>query len=148
MNKFSKLSYVALSLALVPMSFSSCATICSGGNPVITIDGDIKEPVNIYTEVDTYTGVTLPAKVLVNRHKLDGQCIRIESDQHKFNDIKLRKILNGYTWGNILLGGIIGLAVDLATNCVAKPLQNTFFIKPINNQTETASDSISSTPIQ
>ena len=105
-----------------PMLLSSCATIVSGGDPSITINGNVNEPVNITTTKQTYQGVNLPAVVKVNRHKLDGQRIQITSDKYKFNDIILEKKVNGWAFGNILLGGVIGWGIDLGTNSVVKPV--------------------------
>lgn len=113
---------------------SSCATIVSGGDPSITITGEVNEPVNITTTNQTYQGVTLPAVVKVKRHKLDGQRIQITSENYKFNDIVLEKSVNGWAFGNILLGGVIGLGVDLATNCVSKPSQTQYVIQPMKKE--------------
>ncbi len=74
--------------------------------------------------------MTLPAVVQVKRKKLDGQRIRIEAENYKFQDIVLRKAVNGWAFGNILIGGIIGLSVDLITNCVSKPAQEEYNIEP------------------
>ncbi len=116
--------------AMTPVLLSSCATIVSGGDPCITINGNVSEPVNITTTKQTYQGVSLPAVVKVNRHKLDGQRIQITSDNYKFNDIVLEKTVNGWAFGNILLGGLIGWGVDLGTNSVVKPTQTSFVIQP------------------
>lgn len=115
---------------IAPVLFSSCATIVSGGDPSITINGNVNEPVNITTTKQTYQGVSLPAVVKVNRHKLDGQRIQITSENYKFNDIVLEKAVNGWAFGNILIGGLIGWGVDLATNSVSKPSQTQFVILP------------------
>ena len=124
---------VALLLS-APVLLSSCATIVAGGNPSITINGDVSEKVTITTEKETYPNVNLPAVVKVNRHHLDGQRIQITSDNYKFNDIVLEKAVNEWTFGNILLGGIIGWGIDLGTNCVSKPAQKNFTIHPIPKQ--------------
>jgi hypothetical protein len=42
----------------------------------------------------------------------------------------LSKTVNGWAFGNILLGGIIGWGVDLGTNCVVKPAQTVFDVQP------------------
>lgn len=116
---------------------SSCATILSGGNPSITINSSaIDEPVTITTEIQTYPKVNLPAVVKVKRKKLDGQRIKIESENYKFQDIVLRKSINGYAFGNILLGGLIGWGVDLITNCVSKPSQDEFDITPTHRKVQ------------
>ena len=124
---------VALLLS-APVLLSSCATIVAGGNPSITINGDVSEKVTITTEKETYPNVNLPAVVKVNRHHLDGQRIQITSDNYKFNDIVLEKAINEWTFGNILLGGNIGWGIDLGTNCVSKPAQKNFTIQPIPKQ--------------
>ena len=115
----------------VSMLLTSCATIVAGGSPSITINGNISEPVTITTEVQTYPNVTLPVVVKVSRHHLEGQLIKITSENNKFNDIVLDKSVNGWAFGNILLGGFIGWGVDLATNCVSKPSQKQYIIQPL-----------------
>jgi hypothetical protein len=58
---------------------SSCATIASGGDPRITINGSmVDEPVTITTEKKTYTNVSLPTVVQAKRKKLEGRKIKIE----------------------------------------------------------------------
>ena len=133
MNKTKSIK-TAIAATVAPMLLSSCATIVSGGDPSITINGDVKEPVNITTTKQTYQGVSLPAVVRVNRHKLDGQRITITSENYKFNDIVLEKTVNGWAFGNILLGGLIGWGVDLGTNSVVKPTQTEFNIQPLPKQ--------------
>lgn len=133
MKKLCKSINVALLLS-APVLLSSCATIVAGGSPSITINGDVPEKVTITTEMETYPNVNLPAVVKVNRHHIDGQRIQITSDNYKFNDIILEKTVNEWTFGNILLGGLIGWGVDLGTNCVSKPAQKNFTIQPLPKQ--------------
>jgi len=55
---------------------SSCATIASGGDPRITINGSmVDEPVTITTEKNTYTNVSLPTVVQAKRKKLEEEHI-------------------------------------------------------------------------
>ena len=122
--------FAFISIVAVVTLFSSCATIVAGGDTSITISSSVTDPVTITTEKQTYPNVTLPAVVQVKRKKLDGQRIRIEAENYKFQDIVLRKAVNGWAFGNILLGGIIGWSVDLITNCVSKPAQEEFNIEP------------------
>lgn len=110
---------------------SSCATIVSGGNPTITINSAADDaPVNITTSYAYYDQVTFPAMVKVKRKHLEGQRIQIESEKYKFSDIVLRRETNPWAWGNILVGGLIGLSVDLLTNNVSQPRQDDFYITP------------------
>lgn len=115
-------------VAIMTMFVSSCATIVSGGSPTITIDGNIGEPVTITTTKHTYSNVMLPYVVKVSRHKLNGQRIYVQSETTRYKDVVLRKSVNGWAFGNILLGGLIGWGVDLGTNAVSKPAQEYFYI--------------------
>ena len=130
MKRISKTVKVGALVAALPLFLTSCATIVSGGDPSITINGTVKEPVTITTEKQTYPNVSLPAVVKVNRHHLDGQRISITSENFLFNDIILEKKVNPWAFGNIILGGLIGWGVDLGTNCVVKPAQTVFDVQP------------------
>lgn len=127
MNK-AKFFKTAIMAAVAPILLASCATIVSGGSPSITIDGNVSEPVTITTTKQTYPNVTLPCVVKVNRHKLDGQRIYIQSETTRYRDVVLEKSTNGWAFGNILIGGLIGWGIDLGTNCVSKPAQTHFYI--------------------
>ena len=120
--------YYFLILSIL-MLLTSCATIITGGNPKIIIDGNVNEPVTIITEKEVYNNVKLPYQVKVSRHKIDGQRITIKSDKYDYRDIMLEKRINEWAYGNILFGGLMGWGVDLITNCVSKPNQTRFYIE-------------------
>lgn len=130
MKRLVKTFGIAATVATASVLLSSCATIVAGGAPKIMINGDVPEPVTIETEEAAYIDVTLPALVKVKRHHLDGQRIKITSENYEYDDIMLRKTINAWTLGNILIGGLIGWGVDLGTNCVSKPAQTEFTITP------------------
>ena len=115
--------------AILAFSVSSCATIVAGGNPQITIDGDRMEPVTIITEKEVLDNVQLPAKVKVNRHHIEGQRVQVKSENYIYRDIYLEKAINEWTFGNILIGGLIGWSIDLATNCVSKPSKSVYYLE-------------------
>ena len=114
----------------------SCATLITGSEATVTIDGDVKEPVDITTTYQTYKFVTLPHDVKVKRKHLKGQRINITSDSHQYKDIVLDKQVNPWTFGNVLLGGIIGWSIDLITNGVSKPAQKVYYVQPLQKESE------------
>lgn len=126
---FKKVSH-SLVLASVLLSFSSCATIFNGEDPLITIDGYVDEPVTVVTEKDVYRDVTLPVEVKVKRHGYSGQRIQIISDNHEFDDIVLEKEYNGLTAYNYFLGNIPGFIIDMATNSNVSPRHTHYLISP------------------
>ena len=119
----------AVIVVFVMTLFSSCATIISGTTATVQIDGKFTEPMTITTSFQTYEEVVLPAEVKIKRQHLDGQRIKISSPNYTYEDIILNRKTNGWAFGNILIGGLIGLGVDLGTNAVSKPGQDTYYIK-------------------
>ena len=115
--------------ACVATLFSSCATIISGTTATVQIDGKFTEPMTVTTSYQTYEDVVLPAEVKVKRQHLDGQHIKITSPNYTYDDIILNRQTNGWAFGNILIGGLIGLGIDLGTNAVSKPGQETYYIR-------------------
>lgn len=90
MIKTRNLMFAAMS-CIATMSLTSCATILSGSANKIYIDGDVDEPVTIVTEKQTYENVELPAMVKINRHGIDGQRVKIKSENYEYKDIVLEK---------------------------------------------------------
>ena len=125
-----KYIYRIVTLVLSTVLLSSCATIFAGGSPKILIEGNVDEPVTITTDKQVYNNVSLPAIVEVKRHAIDGKTIHIESEHYKFNDIVLQKKLEGWTWGNIFIGGVPGWLIDMGTNCVSKPRKIQYDVTP------------------
>ena len=68
--------------------------------------------------------------ILASSHASHPRIISVEP----YKDIVLEKKINAVTFGNILLGGIPGWLVDLATNCVSMPQKKHYDItgKPKN----------------
>ncbi|WP_288317742.1 hypothetical protein [Xylanibacter caecicola] len=111
------------------MALTSCATLFDGGSPKILLEGwGVDEPVTITTAKKVYENVTLPTTVEVKRHKIEGQRISIQSENYKYQDIILQKKINGWTWGNIAIGGVIGWCIDMGTNCVSKPKETKYTV--------------------
>lgn len=122
-----KIKFLLMSFGI--MTLTSCATLFDGGSPKILLEGwGVDEPVTITTEKKVYENVKFPATVEVKRHKIDGQRISIQSENYMFQDIVLQKKVNGWTWGNIAIGGIIGWCVDMGTNCVSKPKESKYTV--------------------
>ena len=51
------------------------------------------------TEKQTYENVELPAMVKINRHGIDGQRVKIKSENYEYKDIALEKKINAVTFG-------------------------------------------------
>ena len=123
-----KTSLLVTSTVATAFLISSCATIVSGTKPKVTINGDAKEPVTIKTSYTTYEKVVLPTQVRLKRKHLSGQRINVTSPNYTYSDIIIEKKTNGWAWGNLVLGGVIGWVIDLGTNCVSEPREYQYYV--------------------
>lgn len=99
----------ALSLLL-----GSCATIVTGTNAEIIINGQQEEPVTIKTFNNTYEGVMLPQTVKVQKKKLN-ETISVISEHYNYQSFIPGRKSNPWIFGNIVIGGLIGFGVDALT---------------------------------
>jgi len=104
-------------LTLVSFAFTivGCCTIVSGRNqqlPVISTPSGARVIVNGVQQQS-------PCTLVLDRKQPLYQ-VRVEKDGYEPVEITLRKGVNGWIWGNILFGGIIGLIIDVCTGSVNK----------------------------
>lgn len=92
---------------------TSCATIISGSKQNIKINST---PTNAFVFVDGKQQGKTPLETKLERKSNHNIAIKLEG-YNDFN-IRLEKKMNGWLWGNILAGGIIGYIVDLSTGAV------------------------------
>ncbi len=107
------LGYLAVITASVLM-VSSCATIITGTQASININGQQEEPVTIKTHKATYENVSLPFVAKVNKRHLNDK-ITVTSPNYVYRDFIPGRKTNGWVFGNIVIGGLIGLGIDAIT---------------------------------
>jgi len=98
--------YVAL-LALLLLH--SCGTIMSPAMWSVPVDSD-PAGATVYYQ-GAAVGVT-PCVVPVKRR---SQQLELELAGHHRQPVALRTSMNGWLFGNILLGGVVGILIDLAS---------------------------------
>lgn len=102
-NKIAKV----LLTAVVLTSVVSCATIMHGTRQSV---GIASNPTNASVWVDrNFMGYT---PMIVEMSRKDNHLVRIELDGYMPYEATFSKQLSGWVFGNIVFGGIIGLAVD------------------------------------
>lgn len=100
-------SVVLLALCLC---FSQCATIIRGSNQRVVI---LSQPKVANIEIDGQSAGQTPFFSKLERRR--KHVVRVSLDGYEPYEITLNRKMNGWIFGNILLGGIIGIAVDIAT---------------------------------
>ena len=103
---------LALSGAALALLASACATIISGRTQDLSISS---EPAG--ATVTAHPGshrVTTPGILTVPR-VVSGYRLRFEKPGFAPVDVRIKPASNGWLWGNIVVGGVVGLAIDYMT---------------------------------
>lgn len=94
-------------LLLLILSLTSCATIMHGTRQSIGISSN---PSNAYVWVDQmYVGNT---PLIVELTRKDNHVLRIELEGFQPYEAVFSRQMSGWVFGNVIFGGLIGLAVD------------------------------------
>lgn len=110
---------VFLSIVAFTILFSGCATIVGGGgsqNISINSNKPLKAKLS-YMDGSGAQYFTAPATLVVDRKSQD---IIISSEEGSFNPTTQKSKLNGWFWGNIIIGGVIGSTTDFASGAAWK----------------------------
>jgi len=101
---------VTLLVAFMAMSTSGCATIMHGKSQDVGVSST---PTNAKVTLDNTPGGNTPMIAKLSRGA--NHIVKIELPGYQTFEATLTKKVSGWVWGNIVFGGIIGLAVDAIT---------------------------------
>jgi hypothetical protein len=109
-----KLSLTASALVII-LILQSCATIMHGSKQGVGISSNPSEA-KVTVDGKKY-GVT-PVNVKLKRK--DSHTVRLELAGYQPYETTLTKSVSGWVWGNIVFGGLPGLAIDAITGGLYK----------------------------
>ena len=95
--------------------FTSCATLIHGSKQQVAI---ICDPKRAKVSVDGLEDGHTPYLARLSRS--DKHFLMIELEGYKPYSIMLKRKLDAWIFGNILLGGIVGIVIDAATGSMYK----------------------------
>ena len=96
-----------ISLLLSLISLTSCATIMHGTTQCVGISSN---PTNALVWLDRcYVGNT---PISVNMTRKDSHIVNIELEGYEPYEATFSRKLSGWVFGNIIFGGVIGVAID------------------------------------
>ncbi len=121
-----------------PVFITGCATIVSGPTQQVTLVSTPPGAAVIENGIEKYT-----TPVTVTLKHSDTPSYVLRKDGHRDTTLTPDKGVNGWIFGNIVLGGIIGIIIDGATGNTMKFKQDTYVVAlpPVDPQTEPASAS-------
>jgi uncharacterized protein YceK len=104
-----------IALTLVAASLSGCATIMHGGNQPV---GFSSTPSGAQVYVDNQVVGVTPVTATLSRK--DQHVVRVEMQGYAPYEMRLNRGMSGWVWGNLLIGGIPGLAIDAISGAIYK----------------------------
>lgn len=122
-----------VSVAATFIFFAGCASIMSGRHAEVTIDS---YPSNAHVVVRDRRGkevasVNTPGKVTLKRKERiifpARYTASIEAPGYQGAEVPIRSTVNPWVLGNVVVGGIPGLAIDNVTGAVWKPRESTIY---------------------
>lgn len=114
------------------MALGACSTITKGQDQTLTIITDPAGATCSLTRRGTTVGAAsrTPASIVLEKSK-DDVSVLCEKEDHFDGAATLASSFEGMTFGNIILGGIIGIAVDAASGAMHRfPSSITIFLTP------------------
>ncbi len=114
---------VALAVSIV-VSTSSCASIISGTKQSVTITSD---PSDVEVSIDGESAGRTPLTVELRRK--EDHLIKAVKEGVGEASVTTTKKSNGWIWGNLLFGGIIGLIIDFSTGAAKKISPDTYHLQ-------------------
>lgn len=106
--------YLGMAICL-SVSSISCASIVSGRSQHIPV---ITNPSGAIITVGTMKQVS-PATFILDRRQ-EVYMVKVEKEGYESVEVTLKKGVNGWVFGNIIFGGIIGLVIDIASGSASK----------------------------
>lgn len=100
---------------LVLLLTAGCGSIINGSTQQIAIQSN---PSGASIAVDGVRNAETPAMLSLSRKT--GHALEIELDGYEDFQMHIERSTSGWVWGNIIFGGLIGLAVDASTGGMYK----------------------------
>lgn len=114
-------------VVIVPLLFlltTSCATIIASGPDAVPVNS---EPEGARVLLDGQAVGRTPLTASLSR-KCEG-VLTFQLDGYETRVVDLDKVVNGWIFGNIIFGGLIGIAVDLITSNQGKYSTSPVFVE-------------------
>lgn len=92
---------------------SSCCTIILGTHQEIAVSS---QPASATIKVDGFEMATTPAVVRLQRKK--SHTMELSKDGYESYSVAFARTVSPWIFGNILLGGVIGLVIDLIAGTI------------------------------
>ena len=105
------IGFCCLSLLLM----TGCASLFNANPSLLSIMTNPQGATVTITGLQNMERLTKQTPCTINLSKGSDYTVRITLAGYQSEDIPIRRGITGWFWGNLLLGGIIGMAIDYTT---------------------------------
>ena len=109
-----KVIYLA-TVAFLSVFSINCATIISGRTQDLPVTSTPSEAIITIGSMKQVS----PATFMLDRRQ-GVYVVKVEKEGYQTVEVTLRKGVNGWVFGNIIFGGLIGLVIDVASGSASK----------------------------
>lgn len=104
--------YFVVSVLLISTLTVGCASIIHGSRQDVRV---MSNPTGAVVRVNLNNqATTTPGMLTLNRKEI-GYVLTFEKEGYKPVEVSLRRTIDGWLFGNIIFGGIIGIVIDFAS---------------------------------
>ena len=136
-----KLVWKTTAMMLLTVIMGGCASIICGTSQEVAVNSSPSEAtVKVNGMLRGQTPVTLDLK----RNK--SHTIRIELEGYQPYNVILRRGVNGWVFGNIIFGGLIGLVIDAVDGAIYTIKPNTIQASLLEDKEATVSVNVQKSP--
>ena len=104
-----------LSISIILLFTQSCGTIMQGTTQQVGISSS---PSDASVTINGQNYGNTP--MILDLKRKDSHMVKIQLDEYEPYETNLTRSTSGWVWGNIVFGGLIGLAVDAAAGGMYK----------------------------
>lgn len=102
-------------LVILALALSGCGTIIHGSSQEVGISSS---PTSATVTIDNSERGTTP--LVADLKRKDTHTVRVHLEGYHPYEMNLTRSVSGWVWGNLVFGGIVGLAVDAITGGLYK----------------------------
>ncbi len=112
---YTKIAQTTMLIGMGALLTTGCATIIHGTQQNVGISST---PTGAFVTIDNLQSGTTP--IFAKLRRKENHVVRISLPGYQPKDLTLTSGVSGWVWGNIAIGGLVGLAVDAITGGMYK----------------------------
>lgn len=108
-----KIGIMVVLVIFIGSILTGCATIVDGNNNFISVNVNPENAKVTLAGINNGEKITKRGSFQISLDRSTDYSLKVELPNYESEEIIIRRSINGWFWGNILIGGLIGMGIDL-----------------------------------